>query len=165
MVFTCLVLSVFSTIKDFEEIAGAILLRMEIVMVIWFTIEFFCRLWSAGCRSRYQGWMGRLRFLRSPFCVIGECVFDVFPRGKNKTKYSSLCAFQADCVRGLPWRRRNLPAVASRRFLNTARRVISWLVPSLSLERIVSSASFYTRGAIVETDYHLTGPACHCGII
>ncbi|CAN7988504.1 unnamed protein product [Ixodes hexagonus] len=74
MVFTCLVLSVFSTIKDFEDIAGAILLRMEIVMVIWFTIEFFCRLWSAGCRSRYQGWMGRLRFLRSPFCVIDVIV-------------------------------------------------------------------------------------------
>ncbi|XP_075752217.1 KCNQ potassium channel [Rhipicephalus microplus] len=74
MVFTCLVLSVFSTIKDFEELAGAILLRMEIVMVIWFTIEFFCRLWSAGCRSRYQGWMGRLRFLRSPFCVIDVIV-------------------------------------------------------------------------------------------
>ncbi|KAL1437546.1 hypothetical protein MTO96_048822 [Rhipicephalus appendiculatus] len=47
---------------------------MEIVMVIWFTIEFFCRLWSAGCRSRYQGWMGRLRFLRSPFCVIDVIV-------------------------------------------------------------------------------------------
>ncbi|KAG0415703.1 hypothetical protein HPB47_007127 [Ixodes persulcatus] len=43
-------------------------------MVIWFTIEFFCRLWSAGCRSRYQGWMGRLRFLRSPFCVIDVIV-------------------------------------------------------------------------------------------
>ncbi|XP_075551225.1 potassium voltage-gated channel subfamily KQT member 1-like isoform X2 [Dermacentor variabilis] len=74
MVFTCLVLSVFSTIKDFELLAGAILLRMEIVMVIWFSIEFFCRLWSAGCRSRYQGWMGRLRFLRSPFCVIDVIV-------------------------------------------------------------------------------------------
>lgn len=39
-------------------------------MVNWFTIEFLVRTWSAGCRSRYQGWNGRLRFLRSPFCVI-----------------------------------------------------------------------------------------------
>ncbi|XP_022237287.1 potassium voltage-gated channel subfamily KQT member 1-like [Limulus polyphemus] len=74
MVFLCLVLSVFSTINDYEEVAGAILLRMEIVMIVWFTFEFFLRLWSAGCRSRYQGWLGRLRFLRSPFCVIDVIV-------------------------------------------------------------------------------------------
>lgn len=74
MVFFCLVLSVFSTIEEFEELASAILLRMEIVMVVWFTFEFFLRLWSAGCRSRYQGWLGRLRFLRSPFCVIDVIV-------------------------------------------------------------------------------------------
>ncbi|XP_028968736.1 potassium voltage-gated channel subfamily KQT member 1 [Galendromus occidentalis] len=70
MVFACLILSVFATIDTYEAKASYILLQMEIVMVVWFTIEFFCRLWSAGCRSRYQGWWGRLRFLRSPFCII-----------------------------------------------------------------------------------------------
>lgn len=39
-------------------------------MVFWFTLEFFVRTWSAGCRSRYQGWIGRLRFIKSPFCII-----------------------------------------------------------------------------------------------
>lgn len=39
-------------------------------MVNWFTLEFFVRTWCAGCRSRYQGWIGRLRFIRSPFCII-----------------------------------------------------------------------------------------------
>ncbi|RVE53752.1 hypothetical protein evm_001644 [Chilo suppressalis] len=28
------------------------------------------RLWSSGCRSRYQGSIGRLKFLRRPFCII-----------------------------------------------------------------------------------------------
>ena len=28
------------------------------------------RLWSAGCRSRFQGWLGRLNFMKSPFCLI-----------------------------------------------------------------------------------------------
>ncbi|XP_067142123.1 potassium voltage-gated channel subfamily KQT member 1-like isoform X3 [Centruroides vittatus] len=70
MVFFCLVLSVFSTISEYEQISSDILLRMEILMVVWFTLEFFLRLWSAGCRSRYQGWIGRLRFLHSPFCII-----------------------------------------------------------------------------------------------
>lgn len=39
-------------------------------MVNWFTFEFIVRTWSAGCRSRYQGLLGRLRFIKSPFCVI-----------------------------------------------------------------------------------------------
>ena len=30
------------------------------------------RLWSSGCRSRYQGFVGRMRFMRSPFCIIGK---------------------------------------------------------------------------------------------
>ncbi|GFR03070.1 potassium voltage-gated channel subfamily KQT member 1 [Trichonephila clavata] len=74
MVFMCLVLSVFSTISEFEDVSSALLLKMEIVMVVWFTVEFFLRLWSAGCRSRYQGWIGRFRYLRSPFCVIDVIV-------------------------------------------------------------------------------------------
>lgn len=43
MVFMCLTLSVFSTIEDFEEIAGNILFYMESVVVVWFTIEFSLR--------------------------------------------------------------------------------------------------------------------------
>uniref|UniRef100_A0A8D8KBR7 Potassium voltage-gated channel subfamily KQT member 5 n=1 Tax=Culex pipiens TaxID=7175 RepID=A0A8D8KBR7_CULPI len=70
MVFTCLALSVFSTIQEYEEQAIAILFVMEIIVVIWFSIEFFLRLWSSGCRSRYQGAMGRLKFLKRPFCII-----------------------------------------------------------------------------------------------
>ncbi|XP_043066982.2 potassium voltage-gated channel subfamily KQT member 1 isoform X6 [Drosophila bipectinata] len=70
MVFTCLALSVFSTIKEYEEDAVYILFRMEILVVIWFTMEFGARLWSSGCRSRYQGCIGRLKFVKRPFCII-----------------------------------------------------------------------------------------------
>ncbi|KPU75966.1 uncharacterized protein Dana_GF12137, isoform G [Drosophila ananassae] len=70
MVFTCLALSVFSTIKEYEEDAVYILFRMEILVVIWFTMEFGARLWSSGCRSRYQGCIGRLKFIKRPFCII-----------------------------------------------------------------------------------------------
>ncbi|KAH8400759.1 hypothetical protein KR009_000779 [Drosophila setifemur] len=72
MVFTCLALSVFSTIKEYEEDAVYILFRMEILVVIWFTMEFGARLWSSGCRSRYQGSFGRLKFVKRPFCIIGD---------------------------------------------------------------------------------------------
>ncbi|KAL9913108.1 potassium voltage-gated channel subfamily KQT member 1 isoform X7 [Glossina fuscipes] len=70
MVFTCLALSVFSTIEEYEKEALYILFRMELLVVVWFTMEFFLRLWSSGCRSRYQGCIGRLKFLKRPFCII-----------------------------------------------------------------------------------------------
>jgi len=70
LVFICIALSVFSTIRIHEEKAGEILFHLEILIVIWFSIEFFVRLWAAGCRSRFQGLLGRLRFLKCPFCVI-----------------------------------------------------------------------------------------------
>lgn len=43
MVFTCLALSVFSTIEDYEKDAVALLFKLEIVVVIWFSIEFALR--------------------------------------------------------------------------------------------------------------------------
>ncbi|XP_053967293.1 potassium voltage-gated channel subfamily KQT member 1 isoform X4 [Anastrepha ludens] len=70
MVFTCLALSVFSTIEEYEKDAIYILFRMEILVVIWFSLEFCFRLWSSGCRSRYQGCVGRLKFVKRPFCII-----------------------------------------------------------------------------------------------
>ena len=73
MVFLCLGLSVFSTIEDheYEDLAETSLFYLEVLVVVWFGIEFIVRLWSSGCRSRYQGWIGRLRFMKSPFCIIG----------------------------------------------------------------------------------------------
>lgn len=43
MVFTCLALSVFSTIQEYEDQAIALLFVMEIIVVIWFSIEFAFR--------------------------------------------------------------------------------------------------------------------------
>ncbi|KAL3321008.1 hypothetical protein Ciccas_000330 [Cichlidogyrus casuarinus] len=39
------------------------------MLVCYFT-EYCFRAWSAGCRSRYQGWRGRLLFMRRPFRII-----------------------------------------------------------------------------------------------
>jgi len=46
----------------------------EFVLVVFFGVEYVVRLWSAGCRSKYVGLLGRLRFARKPISVIGECV-------------------------------------------------------------------------------------------
>lgn len=48
--------------------------------MIWLATELFLRVWSAGCRSRYQTLLGRLRFMKKPFCALGSstvCFFFV----------------------------------------------------------------------------------------
>jgi len=42
------------------------------VLVVFFGTEYFVRLWSAGCRSKYMSMRGRLRFARKPISVIGQ---------------------------------------------------------------------------------------------
>uniref|UniRef100_A0A3B1K6X4 Potassium voltage-gated channel subfamily Q member 4 n=1 Tax=Astyanax mexicanus TaxID=7994 RepID=A0A3B1K6X4_ASTMX len=75
LVFSCLVLSVFSTIPTHQKIANEGLFILEFVMIVVFGLEYFVRVWAAGCCCRYRGWQGRLRFARKPFCVIDFIVF------------------------------------------------------------------------------------------
>uniref|UniRef100_UPI003AAC116C potassium voltage-gated channel subfamily KQT member 4-like isoform X1 n=1 Tax=Centroberyx gerrardi TaxID=166262 RepID=UPI003AAC116C len=75
LVFSCLVLSVFSTIPDHHKLANEGLFILEFVMIVVFGMEYFIRVWAAGCCCRYRGWQGRLRFARKPFCVIDFIVF------------------------------------------------------------------------------------------
>ncbi|XP_072269762.1 potassium voltage-gated channel subfamily KQT member 2 [Pyxicephalus adspersus] len=44
--------------------------KKEIVTIVVFGVEYFVRIWAAGCCCRYRGWRGRLKFARKPFCVI-----------------------------------------------------------------------------------------------
>ncbi|XP_021415602.2 potassium voltage-gated channel subfamily KQT member 4 isoform X2 [Oncorhynchus mykiss] len=75
LVFSCLVLSVFSTIPDHQKIANEGLFILEFVMIVVFGLEYAVRVWASGCCCRYRGWQGRLRFARKPFCVIDFIVF------------------------------------------------------------------------------------------
>ncbi|XP_053124829.1 potassium voltage-gated channel subfamily KQT member 4 isoform X2 [Hemicordylus capensis] len=75
LVFSCLVLSVFSTIPEHQKFANQCLFILEFVMIVVFGMEYIIRVWSAGCCCRYRGWRGRFRFARKPFCVIDFIVF------------------------------------------------------------------------------------------
>ncbi|NXL96711.1 KCNQ4 protein, partial [Tyrannus savana] len=72
LVFSCLVLSVFSTIQEHQKLANECLFILEFVMIVVFGMEYIIRVWAAGCCCRYRGWRGRFRFARKPFCVIGN---------------------------------------------------------------------------------------------
>uniref|UniRef100_A0A336MUT2 Potassium voltage-gated channel subfamily KQT member 1 n=1 Tax=Culicoides sonorensis TaxID=179676 RepID=A0A336MUT2_CULSO len=70
LVLVCLIFSVLSTIDTYQEFANETLFWMEICLVVFFGVEYMIRLWSAGCRSKYMGFWGRLRFIRKPICII-----------------------------------------------------------------------------------------------
>ena len=44
--------------------------------MVFFGVEYVVRLWSAGCRSKYMGVHGRLRFARKPISIIGQLCMD-----------------------------------------------------------------------------------------
>uniref|UniRef100_A0A3Q2U9Q8 Potassium voltage-gated channel, KQT-like subfamily, member 2a n=1 Tax=Fundulus heteroclitus TaxID=8078 RepID=A0A3Q2U9Q8_FUNHE len=70
LVFSCLILSVFATIKEYKDSSENALYILEIVTIVVFGVEYIVRIWAAGCCCRYRGWRGRLKFARKPFCVI-----------------------------------------------------------------------------------------------
>uniref|UniRef100_A0A8B9ICV6 Potassium voltage-gated channel subfamily KQT member 1 n=1 Tax=Anser brachyrhynchus TaxID=132585 RepID=A0A8B9ICV6_9AVES len=70
LVLICLIFSVLSTVEHYSEFATGTLFWMEIVLVVFFGAEYVVRLWSAGCRSKYVGFQGRIRFARKPISII-----------------------------------------------------------------------------------------------
>ncbi|KAL0968020.1 hypothetical protein UPYG_G00261230, partial [Umbra pygmaea] len=70
MVLVCIIFSVLSTIENYADFASGLLFWMEIVLVLFFGTEYVVRLWSAGCRSKYVGVKGRMRFIRKPISII-----------------------------------------------------------------------------------------------
>ncbi|XP_071804288.1 potassium voltage-gated channel subfamily KQT member 1-like isoform X3 [Asterias amurensis] len=82
MLLLCLIVSILATVDTKTTVNGVIVrsnmyitcnhlvFAMEIVIVIILSVECALRIWSAGCRSRYQGHYGRLRFIRRPLCIL-----------------------------------------------------------------------------------------------
>jgi len=60
----------------------------EIVLVVFFSCEYGVRLWSAGCRSKYMGVSGRLRFARKPISIIGQSLVKLV----SLSHQSAVCA-------------------------------------------------------------------------
>ena len=56
--------------KHLAKNANAWLYYLEIFIMIQLTLEFALRIWSCGCRSRYQGFWGRMLFMKRFFCLL-----------------------------------------------------------------------------------------------
>ena len=58
----------FIKVHELEEKSKIIIINIHSIYLLF--DDPGVRLWSAGCRSRFQGWLGRLNFMKSPFCLI-----------------------------------------------------------------------------------------------
>ncbi|KAH3709768.1 hypothetical protein DPMN_069232, partial [Dreissena polymorpha] len=65
-----IILSTLSTIDTFETTMTQVVIYMEPILLVWLTVEYVTRIWASGCRSRYQGLNGRLKFAQRPLCII-----------------------------------------------------------------------------------------------
>ena len=63
-------------------------LRQEPGLLIWLIVEYVVRIWAAGCRSRYQGWSGRFRFMRRPLCIIGKSLLHKILSNKRQRTWN-----------------------------------------------------------------------------
>ncbi|CAF0956713.1 unnamed protein product [Brachionus calyciflorus] len=99
-VFLCLILSVLATIPTYEVTASNILMQTEMIIVVWLSVELSLRVWSAGCRSRYQTWKGRLKFMKNAFCIldltviVASITLTVIASSQNKHKNFAAAAFR-----------------------------------------------------------------------
>lgn len=65
-----LLLSVLTTVAENKVAYSEVMYVVEIGLAIVFLAEYVARVWSAGCRSKYLGVWGRLRFITKPICII-----------------------------------------------------------------------------------------------
>ncbi|XP_069021732.1 potassium voltage-gated channel subfamily KQT member 1.1 [Embiotoca jacksoni] len=136
IVLACLILSVLATIKEFEKLAHTTLYWVEIVLVVFFGVEYFVRLWSAGCRSKYVGIWGRLRFARKPISIIDLIV--VVASIIVLTVGSKGQVFAASAVRGIRF-------LQILRMLHVDRQGGTW--------RLLGSVVFNHRQELITTLY------------
>ncbi|UJR33315.1 hypothetical protein I4U23_020765 [Adineta vaga] len=70
IVLFCLIIGVVCTISEYEEKITQQFIYVESVLLIFFASEYGIRVWSAGCRAKFKGWIGRLHFMRTPISLI-----------------------------------------------------------------------------------------------
>lgn len=70
VVLCCLVVGVICTIGEYEEKITQKFIYVEAFLLVFFASEYVIRVWSSGCRAKFKGYTGRLRFMRTPISLI-----------------------------------------------------------------------------------------------
>ena len=70
-VVLCLVVTIFSTIKGYEEISFTVLFYLESVILVQYSLEYILRLWSCGTHGRFKGLKG-MALIPFPWIFVNE---------------------------------------------------------------------------------------------
>lgn len=72
LIFGSLVIGILSTMDELNEDKKLlrIMVYYEVVLLVWFSIEFLLRLWCCSYVGRYKGFLGRLQFMKSIYMVV-----------------------------------------------------------------------------------------------
>jgi len=65
--------------------------------VLFFGLEYSIRLWSSGCRSKYMGVGGRIKFARKPISIIGNDLYLFLWQDFANLPLKSLCVICITC--------------------------------------------------------------------
>ncbi len=68
-------ISVLDTEKTITDVYGNLLSNIEFLIAAFFAIEYFLRLWVVGEDDRYQGFLGRLKYMCTFYAVIDLLAF------------------------------------------------------------------------------------------
>ena len=60
-ILASLLLTILATTRH-SNLIVVVLFYLEVFLLFWFTLEFLLRLWSAGCKTQYSGFHGRVAF-------------------------------------------------------------------------------------------------------
>ena len=69
-------LSILSTMDEYEEdtVIRGLIFYYEIALLIWFSIEYFFRVWACSFISKYKGIRGRIKFMKTFYMLVDAFV-------------------------------------------------------------------------------------------
>ena len=73
LIVTSVILTVLATAYD-NHVLIVTVYAVEIITLVWFSLEFILRIWSAGCKAHYRGLKGRLQFVKSSPLLLADIV-------------------------------------------------------------------------------------------
>lgn len=114
-----LVFGSISTIDEWRPTLDTPLYHMELALALFFAFELILRIWSAGCRTKYRSWLGRLIFIIRPVVLLDILTLLGFTlslaTGMARREFPSLTL-------------KFLPPLQMIRFLRVDRQLSSWTI-------------------------------------
>ncbi|XP_075256229.1 potassium voltage-gated channel subfamily KQT member 1-like isoform X2 [Convolutriloba macropyga] len=137
MVMVGILLGIVSTLDDRgEDRMNDVILVSEVFLLMFFTVEYTVRVWSAGCRVKYRGLKGRFRFARKPVAFID--LFVIIASVIALLSDSDSRIFAGTTIRGIRF-------LQMLRMLHVDRKGGSW--------RLLSSVVYIHRQELITTLY------------